>query len=186
MLSLFQNKQVITAESTNGNLHIKEDNQHLHVYVPRNPRDRELCYLSQLPKRLLNHLGIANVEAITVIQPILHGSVYVLDDILKDNGIVQVPGIEHSQSQTQPEDSETMTYDTREAPLEIDSPNPSLQEQPEYSIVDSTSAASNLSSIQRIPAPHRASRTPDQLRTSSRPSSTSSVDATPRTFLFSG
>ena len=84
----------IVVEGAKGNLHIEQDNNQVRLYVPRNRRDRELCYLTQLPKKLVAHLAIIDPTAVKVFGDILKASPLVLDDVLKDHGIVQVPGVE--------------------------------------------------------------------------------------------
>lgn len=84
-----------TIEGATGNLHIENDNLQMRLYVPTGAEDREICYLSAIPKTLVSHLAIGNPAAVKVIGDIVHASrPSVLDRLLEEQGIVRVPGIE--------------------------------------------------------------------------------------------
>lgn len=115
-LTLCQGDSRITVESGKANLHIKEDNKNLTLFVPRDSTARERCYLSQLPNRLLGYLAISDTAAKSTLTAVLTGSQSVLDDLLEDYGIVEVPGLVPLQSTTQyEEDLEYHTVETDSA-----------------------------------------------------------------------
>jgi hypothetical protein len=111
-LTLRQGGGRITVESGKANLHIKEDNETLTLFVPRDSTARERCYLSQLPNRLLGYLAISDTAAKSTLTAVLTCSQAVLDDLLEDNGIIEVPGLVPLQSTTQCE--ENLEYHTVE------------------------------------------------------------------------
>ncbi|EEP80666.1 predicted protein [Uncinocarpus reesii 1704] len=80
----------ITAESARGLLHLEDEGDVLKIYVPRDQKDRRRCYANQLPKELMNHLGIADPAARGVFQNIIRSEMDILDDILEEDGIIQV------------------------------------------------------------------------------------------------
>jgi hypothetical protein len=116
-LTLCQGGDRITVESGKANLHIKEDNKNLTLFVPRDSTARERCYLSQLPNRLLGYLAISDTAAKSTLTAVLTGSQSVLDDLLEDYGIIEVPGLVPLQSTTTQyeEDLEYHTVETDSA-----------------------------------------------------------------------
>jgi hypothetical protein len=115
-LTLRQGGGRITVESGKANLHIREDNKTLTLFVPRDSIARERCYLSQLPSRLLGYLAISDTAAKSTLTAVLTCSQAVLDDLLEDNGIIEVPGLVPLQSTTQcEEDPEYHTVETDNA-----------------------------------------------------------------------
>jgi len=78
--------------------------------VPRDSTARERCYLSQLPNQLLGYLAISDTAAKSTLTAVLTGSQSVLDDLLEDYGIIEVPDLVPLQSTTQYE--EDLEYHT--------------------------------------------------------------------------
>lgn len=76
-----------------GKIHIEEIDDKLQIYVPRDQRERELCYLVQFPPKLASHLNISEQIGIKVLGDLLKASIVVVKDVLIDHGIVQVPGL---------------------------------------------------------------------------------------------
>jgi hypothetical protein len=105
-LTLHQGGGRITVESGKANLHIKEDGKNLTLFVPRDSTARERCYLSQLPNQLLGYLAISDTAAKSTLTAVLTGSQSVLDDLLEDYGIIEVPDLVPLQSTTQYEERE--------------------------------------------------------------------------------
>jgi hypothetical protein len=93
----------VTVESSTGTLHINEENGGLRIYVPKDSKERRRCYLLKLPKKLLSQLDIDRDAAIAVMQLVLQGPVEFLDDVLEENGIIEVPGLESLDDRSQPE-----------------------------------------------------------------------------------
>lgn len=87
----------IQATLDKSTLHIKEDQFKLKIYVPKDPKDRELCYRRLLPPRLLAQreddgttTTHPNPQATGVISDIINCSDLIVEDILEDAGIVRV------------------------------------------------------------------------------------------------
>ena len=103
-LELTQNGTKIQATTLDkSTLCIKEDQSKLNIYVPKSPRDRELCYRRQLPSRLLAELMKDSDEknaipldlrAVGIVADIMNCSDLIIEDILKDAGVVGVPFID--------------------------------------------------------------------------------------------
>lgn len=94
-LKLVQNGVEHTVQQQKANIHLDESTGVLQLYVPSDRGDRELCYLRQLPRRLLDFLAISDPAAEAVISEILNSSrLFVVDEILKDAGVIEVDGIQ--------------------------------------------------------------------------------------------
>jgi hypothetical protein len=99
-LEVTQNGIKTQATLDTSTLHIKEDQSKLKIYVPKNPKDRELCYRRLLPPRLLAELMKENDKkneinldpnAVGIVADIMNCSDLIIEDILEDAGIVKVP-----------------------------------------------------------------------------------------------
>ena len=91
-LSLKEN--VLATQDSPGNLHLQEDENPLRLYVPRDRRLQELCYITQIPTRLALLFSAADPTAAEkVLGDVLKASSVILDDVLIDKGIIQVPGV---------------------------------------------------------------------------------------------
>ncbi len=95
-----QNGQKIQSTLDKSTLHIKEDHSKLQIYVPKDPKDRELCYCRLLPARLLSTLmtevggsptAKPEPSAVGIVADILNCSDLIINDILEDAGVVRVP-----------------------------------------------------------------------------------------------
>ena len=79
------------AESAEGNLHLKSEGAQLQLFVPRDCDAREICYLEDLPKRLLQVLAISRSEAeAIIIQIIQSNSAAALHTVLSKKGIINL------------------------------------------------------------------------------------------------
>jgi hypothetical protein len=91
----------ITVEIARSKLHIHESDDKLRIFVPVDPKDRELCYLRLLPQRIFNVLMKKEISAeaasvtesriVNVIAALLKSSDFIIDELLEDAGIVQLP-----------------------------------------------------------------------------------------------
>ena len=77
-------------------LHIDSDEEQLRLYVPQDRKKRNLCYLNQLPQKLAIYLGLADTSAIRIVGNIMAASSDLLDDLLMEEDIVRVRGVEGS------------------------------------------------------------------------------------------
>ena len=75
-------------------LHVEEDEKQLRFYVPKDRKDRELCFLNTLPNRLATHLGINDRAAVKAFGDVFKANAYVLDDLLTDLGLMRLPWID--------------------------------------------------------------------------------------------
>ncbi|PGH03863.1 hypothetical protein GX51_03851 [Blastomyces parvus] len=91
ILVLQLNEFTITADSGNGLVHIENYNNMLHVYVPRDPKDRQRCYSSHLPSTLARFLKLKDREARFIFQIIFLSPSGSIEILLDDNGIVPAP-----------------------------------------------------------------------------------------------
>lgn len=82
----------VNALSDRGTFHLEEKEGILNLFVPRNNAQREKCYLTQLPNELQQYLQLMDngPEASKAFLLVIQASIHVLDDILDDNGIVQI------------------------------------------------------------------------------------------------
>ncbi|KAK4695759.1 hypothetical protein P7C71_g2041, partial [Lecanoromycetidae sp. Uapishka_2] len=82
---------VVSVDGARSNLHIESDDKQFRLYVPKKLLDQQRCYLKQLPDRLASQLAIKDVAAIRVFGNILNSSHELIEDLLGDYGIVQLP-----------------------------------------------------------------------------------------------
>jgi hypothetical protein len=74
-------------------VHVREQDDKWEILVPQNRRDRELCYLRQLPEALCK-LFYIDSSAREIIGNILNSSPFVIDDLLEAAGIGKVSEIQ--------------------------------------------------------------------------------------------
>lgn len=105
-LTLTQGRQSVSVESTKANFHLEHVDDRLHLYVPRNRCDREVCYIRQLPRNLLGFIKVQDPNAESIISGITRSSVLdVVDEVLKDAGIIEVPGVNRPNDANDDQDS---------------------------------------------------------------------------------
>ena len=75
--------------------HIAQDGNQLTLYVPKRKRDQQVCLARQLPIKLLKHLGVQHSKQAAALASIITASsLYVVDTLLQQDGIIEVPGID--------------------------------------------------------------------------------------------
>ena len=105
-----------------GKIHIAEIAGQLRLCVPKDPRDRELCYLVQLPEKLASYLGITDAAATKVFGDLLKASPVLVEDVLTDHGIVQIPGLLDATSiDNLTQETSALTLANKAAPIGKDS-----------------------------------------------------------------
>jgi hypothetical protein len=82
-------------------LHIEESPEGLQIYIPKDSKHQEICYLRLLPTKIFNETMMAEVggnstsaldsKAVSTITVILASSDEVIDMVLEEAGIVPVP-----------------------------------------------------------------------------------------------
>ncbi|TVY16404.1 hypothetical protein LARI1_G008274 [Lachnellula arida] len=90
----------VTIKFCETKLHIEECPEGLQIYVPKNSRDQEICYLRLLPTKLFNETMMVEVDtnstaaldsgAVSIISAIFASSDNVVDLLLEEAGIVPV------------------------------------------------------------------------------------------------
>lgn len=100
LLVLTQNDMEVSVEKSKSKLHIQKDETHLRIYVPNVRKDRDLCYYTTLPTRLLSEVllddedsaedALVTSRAEAILTKILQCPDTIIDDILEDQGVVQV------------------------------------------------------------------------------------------------
>ena len=93
--------ETVTVEVSKTNLHIEESPESLNIYVPKDVKGQEICYLRLLPTKLFNETMMASIEsnstlavdpsAVSIITAVFASSDEVIDLILEEAGIVPVP-----------------------------------------------------------------------------------------------
>jgi hypothetical protein len=96
-----QNTKTVTVEVHRSKLHISEDSGVLKIYVPKDRKDQELCFLQLLPTKLFNEVMMgkktknstlaSDSEAVRIIAALFMSSDEVVCDLLDDAGIIPVP-----------------------------------------------------------------------------------------------
>ena len=95
-MTISRHLSIYTVKGLRSNLHIDSDEEQLQFYVPKDKKMRKLCYLNQLPQKLAIHLGLADTSAIRILGSIMAASSDLLNDLLMEEGIVRVRGVEAS------------------------------------------------------------------------------------------
>ncbi|KAF9767546.1 hypothetical protein IL306_015275 [Fusarium sp. DS 682] len=94
-----QNGELYKAELSTASEHIDELSGHLNIYVPRERRAQEICFGSVLPRKFAAWLmrnpdtnidGNVEVDAVNALTSIFASDRAVLDEILDDQGIIQL------------------------------------------------------------------------------------------------
>lgn len=80
--------------SHEGRVHIEEAHGTLRIYVPIDPKQRAISYATELPRALVRLLKISDKGACEAFATVFRESVDILDDILTEKGIVQLPTAE--------------------------------------------------------------------------------------------
>lgn len=94
-MTLVQNSEEHRAEQQKANFHLDESQEKLQLYVPKKRSDRELCYLRQLPRRLMRFLAISDPAAEAVISGVVNSSrLSIVDEILKDAGVIEIDSMQ--------------------------------------------------------------------------------------------
>ncbi|KAF4340028.1 hypothetical protein FBEOM_6067 [Fusarium beomiforme] len=80
-------------------LHIREDDSNLEVYVPRDPKNQGFCYFSALPRRLLEWMMTdpatlqtknTGSKAVQIVSAVLNAPLINMTQILEAEGVVEV------------------------------------------------------------------------------------------------
>lgn len=95
-------------------MHVREQDNKLQILVPRNRRDRELCYLRQLPETLAKLFRVT-LSAREIIGNVLKSSTFVIEDLLEAAGIGKVSDIQPPPRPAPEELDELETVATEEA-----------------------------------------------------------------------
>lgn len=99
VLKIFQNRQKFEIPVATANEHIDDSTGELVIYVPKDSRAQELCFASVLPRKLAAWLmrplkSLIDVpvesEAIRALTAIFASGTSALDDILNDQGILDL------------------------------------------------------------------------------------------------
>jgi hypothetical protein len=96
-----QNNKTVTVEVHSSKLHIEEESEVLKIYVPKDQKDQELCYLRALPTKLFNEIMMgdtsrnstlaADSSAVAIIAALFTSSDEIIGYVLDEAGIGSVP-----------------------------------------------------------------------------------------------
>ena len=86
--------RVLATQTTSGNLHLESDNSSLRLYVPKDRKARVICYIAQIPERLVMHWAMADMAAVKVIGDVFKAPTDALDGLLLELGIPEVPDLQ--------------------------------------------------------------------------------------------
>lgn len=96
-----QKFETVTVEVHKSKLYISEDSGALKIYIPKDRKDQELCFLQLLPTKIFNEVIMGektnnstlaiDSEAVRIIAALFMSSDEVVCDLLDDAGIVPVP-----------------------------------------------------------------------------------------------
>jgi hypothetical protein len=93
--------ETVKVEDHQRKLHVSEDSGVLKIYVPKDRKDQELCFLQLLPTKLFNEVIMfdksdnsaraPNWDAVRIIAAIFMSSDEVICDLLDDAGVIPLP-----------------------------------------------------------------------------------------------
>jgi hypothetical protein len=93
--------ETVTVEVNRSKVHISEEGGNLKIYIPKDQKDQELCFLQFLPTKLFNEVMMgkktsnstvaSNPEAVRIIAALFMSSDEVVGDFLDDGGIITLP-----------------------------------------------------------------------------------------------
>jgi hypothetical protein len=97
--------ETVIIEVSKTKLHLEEGLEGLNIYVPKDSKDQEICFLRLLPTKLFNETMMAEFDsnstlafdsrAVSIITVIFASSDEVIDLVLEEAGIVPVPYPDH-------------------------------------------------------------------------------------------
>lgn len=73
-----------------GRVHVSLPYRWLRIYVPRDPKQRAICYAAELPRALVRVLEICDRAACDAFATVLREPVDILDGILTEKGMIQL------------------------------------------------------------------------------------------------
>ncbi|KAL8930620.1 MAG: hypothetical protein Q9208_000491 [Pyrenodesmia sp. 3 TL-2023] len=90
-LQITQRGRSIEGASSRANLHLEEAEGALRLYLPKDEVERDVCFESDLPRRLCNFLGVTDPGAPGIIGAVFRkDNPIVIDKILENAGVGQV------------------------------------------------------------------------------------------------
>lgn len=118
-LKLYQGSDVIQSEAVLGTAcaHIAESGRELTVYVPKNAKAQEICYISRLPKAFAEWLEpsvYTQEQVVKALTLVFATEKAMLDDILDDQGIMQLSFEDEDAIESEVSDGEEEYYDIEE------------------------------------------------------------------------
>ena len=130
-LSINQHGGSVTIPQHTAYFHLAMDGSKLNLYVPKSKQRRQVCLNRQLPMMLLRHLGVKNSASGRELGSIITASsLFVVDELLQDAGIIELNGIER------PEDDSAYESSSSEGE---DNPDSLLQTPPSHQRTESIS-----------------------------------------------
>lgn len=90
-LELRLNEVSATVQSDTGLVHIKSGQDELQIYVPRDSKDRQRCYILHLPHALVRHFVLRDAAASMMLQLIFTTGEDIIDALLDNHGIIGLP-----------------------------------------------------------------------------------------------
>lgn len=133
LLVLSQGGREVAVEIEKSELHIGPNESPLQIYVPRDPRSQEFCFLSKLPPRLFDWMMThpdtqirekIEPEAVLVVTKILNAKLSSVDWLLEEAGIIEVAGTDVTDERGAAEQSDQDdSEDAEEEVLRADSPS---------------------------------------------------------------
>ena len=146
--SLSLKGNVLATQDSPGTFHLQEDEKLLRLYVPHNQRLQELCYITQIPRRLALLFSAADPAAAEkILGDVLKASPVILDDVLVAKGIIQISGVNPL-----PEEVESRSRSVSEASFQgglASEPqdNPSVTSDDESTVIESQDSVYETSSF---------------------------------------
>jgi hypothetical protein len=147
-----------------GYVHVQVHNDSFRIFVPSDKKSQEICYRRHFPQALANLFRIDSASR-EILSNVLNSTLTIMDDLLEEAGIAQVPGIELPARRTvdEPDEpDEVITEDTMaqdEAP-QIRFASASIKVENEFSESDSMPPAPIYTPPRSPESARRESRSP--------------------------
>ncbi len=107
VVSIVQGTETIAIPGDAAYCHIDQDNDQLDLYVPKAVKQRQVALARVLPLKLLQHLGVHPTEKAAGLGAIISSSsLFVVDEILQQDGIIEVAGVSRPEEEEEDEDED--------------------------------------------------------------------------------
>ncbi|KAF2808268.1 uncharacterized protein BDZ99DRAFT_50741 [Mytilinidion resinicola] len=109
-VSVRQNGRSVTIPQESAYFHLDQQDDKLKLYIPQSKKHQQVCLSRQLPITLLKHFGVTSALSGQALGSIMTAlNLFVVDEILEEDGIIEIEGIERPEDDRELEASDSET-----------------------------------------------------------------------------